>query len=227
MITIIFAACLLVVSYCSSAEPGGGGFLEEKPSWFVEVKTSERPFVGAPIAAWTTGSGSWIARDLVLTCWHNYRDSWKKGANECYIEDHEGNRYDIEIAAINKSADVMILRVTDDIIATHTQVRISTESRAYGTLTNYGMNRGGKGFRWTTGEVRTRSDGSNVQRGTGGATMPWNVHTGLIVQGMSGGPAFNDEGELCGVNIHGEGVDSTFVSLETIQALLDKVQVED
>lgn len=226
---IVFAVCLLAAGLCSAVEPreGEGGFLKERPSWFVQVKTSEFPFPGAFESATAYGSGCWISRDLILTCWHNYKHTWNKPGHKHdrhYVVDHNGNTYDIKIEALDKKADLMVLRVTDEVIHTHTQVRLSDEDQASGHIVCYGMNRGGNGFRWTTGRCKVSEHGKPVRYGYGDRRLCWAGHTSFVCQGMSGGPAFNSTGEVCGVNINGEVLDdSTMITMETVHNLLSTV----
>ena len=227
---ILFISSLVVITLLFSARPAsaqdtqGGGLISEYPSWFVKVKSSERPFSKNHRFYEFVGSGSWIADDLVLTCWHNFRlGRSTKISPEVCIEDHNGNRYtNVEIAAVDKAADLLVVRVLGK-IHPHKQVRVSTAQDTSGRVISYGLDRDGVRFRWSVGEVLTHPDGDPIRQGSVNGGIHWHVHDGLVVQGMSGGPAFDDAGELQGINVgHHSGRSST-VSLSKIQSVLDTI----
>lgn len=206
-------------------EEGRGGFISPTPSWFVKVKSSETPLRRNSDFYEFSGSGSWIAPDLVLTCWHNvrYKLSTKISPRIC-IEDHLGYRYtNVEIAAVNKRADLLVLRVLGKTLP-HSQVRVSTQPETYGTVYSWGLDSDGKRLRWTVGSVLKNENGTDIRSAPGFDGKPvWHHHDGLVVKGMSGGPGFDESGELQCVNTgHGEGR-SSCVSLSTIQELLDTI----
>ena len=209
-------------------QEGRGGFIQDYPSWFVKVKSSETPFSGPDGVYEFVGSGTWIARDLVLTCWHNIRfQQSDRPSPEFGVVDHNGNRYDnVEIVAVRKQKDILVLRVKGDII-THNQVRISTDQDTNDVCFNYGLDPDGTRFRWSVGEVILGGGGKPKRQGSSNGQPYWHTHTGLVVPGMSGGPCFNGAGEQQGINVgHWKGV-SSVVSLSEIQKVLDTIDLGD
>lgn len=222
---LIFALFVLFFGLSANGqETEGGGLISETPSWMVRVKSSETPFRGDDGFYEFTGTGTWIAKDLVLTCWHNWRyKRTTKISPEVCIEDHNGNRYtNVEIAAVDKEVDILVVRVKGE-IHDHTSARVSTEPQTSGAVVSYGFDTVPTRIRWSVGEVLLKGSGKPVRRGKSNGVPVYHVHDGLVVQGMSGGPGFDDSGELQLVNIGHYKGESTAVSLSVIQRVLDTI----
>lgn len=220
-----FAIAVLIIGTAYAQDPQGGGFLEKRPSWFVKVKVSELPLRAYAQHSSYTGSGTWVAKDLVVTCWHNYRDTWKRPRHEHFVLDHNDNRYEIEIAALDKRADLMILRVKGPVLP-HSWVRVSTDEDSADFVTCYGMDTDGEGFRYSNGQLRRWEDDNRIVQSSvdGNKPLTWLQTNALVVRGMSGGPAIDINGELTGVNIGHYKGQTTMIRLSTVQLLLDRVE---
>lgn len=220
---IIILLCLTVLGAIPAIgqEPDGGGFLESRPRWFAEIKTSDPPLRGQQSVY--HGSGSWLSDEIVLTCWHNIRDNWKKPGHTVCVVDFRGKKYcRVSLVAVDKKADLALLRVPGAKNHGWCVVSSDPESDVEGLgLTCYGLDSDGKRFRYTHGYViqgRRWSAGRNNRAGL------WT--NALVVQGMSGGPAVGYDGEIHGVNLGHNNGETQMVSLSYLQAFLDAANVK-
>ena len=217
---IVVLACLGAICSASAQEEGRGGYLEQRPIWFAEIKTSDPPLHG--VQSVYHGSGCWLSERLILTCWHNIRDNWKKPGHTVCVVDFRGQEYcNLEIVALDKKADLLLLRVKGN-ISGHGWCVVSSdpETDSQFDLRCYGLDTDGKRFRWTLGKV---IEGRSWMAGRKRAGL-WT--DALVVQGMSGGPAVGYDGMIHGVNLGHANGQSQMVSLSYLQAFLDAANVE-
>jgi S1-C subfamily serine protease len=190
----------------------GEGFSDIVPSWFLLLKVEAGHFTDR-------GSAAFISDRMVLTCWHNLRDASK---GKLVLVDGIGNRYEnIRVVQKSPKLDLALLRVEDERVPYHRVLIISnSDYTPRGTVHAVGLNPATESIEHHTGKL----NGQRFTRNGLRETTEYG-HTALVVQGMSGGPLINDDGEVVGVNIgrDREGV-SHSVTLQRIQWFLDNYE---
>lgn len=245
LLAIVFTASLFVACLASGqevtapkpvmVEPDGGGYFHGVPSWLVEVKSSESPLRRGGKYTTFSGTGFWVSSDLVLTCWHNYRDTIGKPRWSESIIDHTGHEYkDVTVLAKHADADLMLVRVKDVKPRSHGQLVISSDDHGFGPYYAIGWDFDLAKVKWVRGDNYLDPTGGCAVSGTDPQHVYWFITTCPIILGMSGGPTFDMSNEVVGVNIRSntdrkkiEDSYSVMVDLPTIQKFLDTVDVGD
>ena len=163
------------------------------PSYFAIVKVSDFPYSDM-------GSGSFIARNTVLTCAHNVRDFHVGGKGKLTVQSHDGTVYrNVSVLVYEPELDIAVLRIEDfDGSGTHSTIRLGTEPVSGESVYSIG---------WVprTSQVELyvglMTDEFSGRSGSSFGYKTWVNHTSQVVQGMSGGPLLNSKGRLVGVNI--------------------------
>ena len=137
------------------------------------------------------GSGVYLGRGLVLTAYHVIEDVHQGGAR-CSITLHGGGTYQAKVAGWNIQADVGFLKIDKPREVRAAGVLLATADPAVGDVV-WRAGYGGDGrLIWHRGTVRGYS------RPSGGSQATWFTFTPWSRSGSSGGPIFNDRGELIG-----------------------------
>ena len=185
----------------------GEGFLGVCPSYFVGVKVDAGHYSDF-------GSGCFIAPDTILSCAHNIRDYHEDGKGKLSIISHDGRVYtDLKVYTYQKSLDVSVIKINNyDGNGTHSVLDVAHSLVTGDTVYSVGWNPG-------TSQVERHKGLVNnwfyTNQGPKVLDKTWQSHTARVVQGMSGGPLLDVNGDICGVNVFSEqdGSGSGSVSL--------------
>ena len=208
-------------SWAQEQEPGGGSKTPDLSSICI-VKVSNLPLLRFT----DIGTGTWISDDMVLSCWHNVRDEINKPGFTLWIESIDGLRYDdVTVLVKDVQHDLVVFKVGGD-----------TSSHGIGLVTSDvtpPTHVSTVGYDPSVGTVVVNSGpvipGRYLGSTKGGGKWLY-CHQSKVVQGMSGGPTINSQGEICGVNqsssikISKDGTNNS-VCPTWIHKLLDKVDM--
>ena len=208
-------------SWAQEQEPGGGSKTPDLSSICI-VKVSNLPLLRFT----DIGTGTWISEDMILSCWHNVRDEINKPGFTLWIESIDGLRYDdVTVLVKDVQHDLVVLKVGGD-----------TSSHGIGLVTSDvtpPTHVSTVGYDPSVGTVVVNSGpvipGRYLGSTKGGGKWLY-CHQSKVVQGMSGGPTINSQGEICGVNqsssikISKDGTNNS-VCPTWIHKLLDKVDM--
>lgn len=223
---VIVLLCALVFSSAAGGQgnvtyppkPGepikGVGISGTAPTYFTLVKVEAGHYTDM-------GSGSFISEDRILTCAHNVRDYHVGGKGKLSVQSFDGTVYrDVSVERYNGYVDLSILKINGyNGNGVHTHLRISDPVTPGSPVTSVGWVPRQSLVQLYKGVTTTkRSNGI----GKGSRTGDWFIHTAKVVQGMSGGPLLNSDGDIVGVNIFTDmkSGESGSVSVERIMELL-------
>lgn len=209
---MIRLAIILLLSAASFISLRGVGSAEEIPSWFVSVKTSEKPLGNF------TSSGVWLSESLVMTCYHSVRD-YKEGRDKLWVEDWRGVKYhNVKVLKTDPGADLALLKVVAGLGHQGDVMVVSSEVEYGGGITAVGWNKS------VTKVLTTKGVTTGVTWLGGRGRKVGFTHDARVEQGMSGGPAIGEDGQLVGVNVSTDGRTSYAVNLPTIHSILNQVE---
>ena len=192
----------------------GVGISGVAPTYFVLVKVESGHYTDM-------GSGSFISEDEILTCAHNVRDYHVGGKGKLSVQSFDGTVYrDVSVQRYNGDVDLSVLKINDyKGNGVHTTLSISDSLSQGSPVTSVGWVPRESLVQLYKGVTTTKSSngiGKSCRSGD------WIIHTAKVVQGMSGGPLLNDQGDIVGVNIFTDmkSGESGSVSVERIMELL-------
>lgn len=208
-------------SWAQEQEDGGGSKTPDLSSICI-VKVSNLPLLRFT----DIGTGTWISDDMVLSCWHNVRDEINKPGFTLWLESIDGVRYDdVTVLVKDVEHDLVVFKVGGD-TSVHGIACVTSDVTPPTHVSTVGYDP-------SVGTVVVNSGpvipGRYLGSTKGGGKWLY-CHQSKVVQGMSGGPTINSQGEICGVNqsssikISKDGTNNS-VCPTWIHKLLDKVDM--
>ena len=192
----------------------GVGIWGTAPTYFALVKVEAGHYADM-------GSGSFISEDEILTCAHNVRDYHVGGKGKLSVQSFDGTVYrDVSVERYNGDVDLSVLKINGyKGNGIHTHLRISGPLPHGSPVTSVGWVPRESLVQLYKGVTTTKSSNGI---GKSCRTGDWVIHTAKVVQGMSGGPLLNSDGDIVGVNIFTDmkSGESGSVSVERIMELL-------
>lgn len=188
----LIPSVLLVLCFTSAA------YAESRPGFVVRV------FLTTPEAQYTS-TGILIRDDLILTNHHAIR-----GEGKVTVELADG---ETSPAKVVRSTDIQDLALLQIAPVSHPTVKFGDAPRTDEPIRIHGFARG-TAYRASGGSVTGPARPANTERDT------MFITDAGVVQGMSGGPALNEKGQLVGVLFGGGEKESFCVSIATVREFL-------
>ncbi len=151
---------------------------------------------GMPVSGAVTGSGFLISEDgYILTNFHVVEEA-NKGKLDITVILHDGTRYTAKIVAFEADNDVAVLKI--DAEGLNAAVIGNSDSMRVGdTVYAVGNPLGELEFSMTTGHVSAKD--RSITTDTKGESISMFQIDAPVNSGTSGGPVYNDRGEVVGI----------------------------
>jgi len=162
----------------------------------VTTEVTYTNFFGMSSAGAVTGSGFILTDDgYVMTNFHVIEDAYRGGLEVTVIL-HDSSRHTAEIVGVEPDNDIAILKIQAEGL-TAVSIGNSDSLRVGDTVYAVGNPLGELEFSMTTGHVSAKDRA--ITTDVGSEAIPMFQFDAAVNSGNSGGPVFNDRGEVVGI----------------------------
>ncbi len=162
----------------------------------VTTEVTYTNFFGMTSSGAVTGSGFILSDDgYIMTNYHVIEDAYRGGLDVTVIL-HDGSRYKAEIVGVEPDNDIAVLKIQAEGL-TAVAVGNSDSLRVGDTIYAVGNPLGELEFSMTTGHVSAKDRAITTDAGSEAINMF--QFDAAVNSGNSGGPVFNERGEVVGV----------------------------